>query len=140
MNKYIHYGHDKFNINLFKKIKNRPFLNKPDGGFWASGKHYKYSWKAWCEVENFSLGSFEKFFEFELKENSNILTIDNLDKAIKFNNNKYPIFNKWIDFERLSQNYDGIEILISKDPNLYYYFHGWDCDSILIMNPDIIGS
>ena len=43
-----------------------------------------------------------------------------------------------LDFEKLAQEYDAIEVLISGDPGLYYELYGWDCDSILIMNPEII--
>ena len=52
MNKYIHYGHDKFDIDLFKPIKNRLMFSKPYGGFWASSKNYEFPWFAWCENEN----------------------------------------------------------------------------------------
>lgn len=42
------------------------------------------------------------------------------------------------DFEKLSEEYDVIEVLISEDHRLYHMFYGWDCDSIVIMNPNII--
>ena len=44
----------------------------------------------------------------------------------------------FLDFEELSKKYDAIEVWISKDSNLYFELYGWDCDSILIMNPKII--
>ena len=43
-----------------------------------------------------------------------------------------------LDFEKLSKEYDAIEVFISKDEQLYWDLYGWDCDSILIMNSDII--
>ena len=44
-----------------------------------------------------------------------------------------------IDFESLSKSYDAIELHLSdSEDNLYMMLYGWDCDSILIMNPDVI--
>ena len=41
-----------------------------------------------------------------------------------------------LNFERLlADGVDAVEVEIDK---LYYALYGWDCDSILIMNPDII--
>ena len=41
-----------------------------------------------------------------------------------------------LDFEKLSKDYDAIEVIdIGK---FYWALYGWDCNSILIMNPDIV--
>jgi len=45
---------------------------------------------------------------------------------------------KLLDFEKLAGIYDAIDVSISNDPELHFALYGWDCDSILIMNPDII--
>ena len=44
------------------------------------------------------------------------------------------------DFEKMVEDgVDAIKLNLSKgDYELYYELYGWDCDSILIMNPDII--
>ena len=64
--------------------------------------------------------------------------------------NELPLINKsaftvYIDFEKaVASGIDAIELHISDDTGsnisqqLYYLLYGWDCDSILIMNPDII--
>ena len=54
--------------------------------------------------------------------------------------NKLPLpdINIFLDFEKLSKEYDAIEVNISECRDLYYSLCGWDCDSILIMNSDII--
>lgn len=45
------------------------------------------------------------------------------------------------DFESLASNgVDAIEVFISEDIELYDKLLGWDVDSILIMNPEIIVS
>jgi hypothetical protein len=143
--KYIHYGHDKFDKNLFKEIKNREVFVKPSGGLWASNNNYEISWEKWCINEGFKTDSLKLFFEFKLSENSKILIIDSADKLyklpkIKMNNS--PIlgsYNVYLDFEKLKKDYDAIEVLISKDfDRLYWDLYGWDCDCILIMNKDII--
>ena len=41
-----------------------------------------------------------------------------------------------LDFEKIAEEYDAIEVNI--DNSLYYALYTWDCDSILIMNPNII--
>lgn len=43
-----------------------------------------------------------------------------------------------LDFEKLSETYDAIEVNISSDYMLHHKLFTWDCDSILIMNPKII--
>ena len=44
----------------------------------------------------------------------------------------------FLDFEKLSKSYDVIEVNISADRDLYWELYGWDCDSILVMNPSVI--
>ena len=43
-----------------------------------------------------------------------------------------------IDFEALAREYDVLECSLSKYPSLYWSLYGWDCDSILVMNPNVI--
>ena len=46
---------------------------------------------------------------------------------------------KTVDFEQLIANgIDAIEFNISNDWDLYMALYGWDCDSTLILNPDVI--
>ena len=53
--------------------------------------------------------------------------------------NRYGM-SSWaiLDFEKIYQKYDAVEINISSDYMLYYFLYGWDCDSVLVMNPDVI--
>ncbi|MFR3519297.1 MAG: hypothetical protein ACLTT4_12785 [Coprobacillus cateniformis] len=43
-----------------------------------------------------------------------------------------------LDFEELKRQYDAIEVNISNDYGLYWKLYGWDCDSILVMNSDVV--
>lgn len=139
---YIHYGHDHFNINYFSPVKN--FLpTKPCDGLWACDVESNYNWKDWCEDNDFELDS-NLFFKFKLKENAKILKINDINDLNKIPVISYSPINKIFpkekiyDFESLNGIYDAIEIFISKDPLLYYRFYGWDIDSLLVLNPNVI--
>lgn len=145
MDKYIHYGHTKFDINLFCPIKNRTMFSKPFGGFWASKKNALYGWKDWCENENFMECSDSCSITFSLSDNAKILTINSVKDLKELPKAKQPVevagslFENYIDFEKLLDiGYDAVEVNISSDDRLYMVLYGWDCDSILIMNPKII--
>lgn len=44
-----------------------------------------------------------------------------------------------LDFEKMAKaGFDGMEISISKYPQLYWFLYGWDVDSICIWNPKVI--
>lgn len=140
---YIHYGHDKFRVP--DPIKNIRFFTKPKGGLWASRKDDEDGWKNWCEREEFHLDLLDRSFEFTLKDSANVLVLNDreqLDYLPGLNYDGY-FYNKYewtsecyLDFEKLSKEYDAIELA-----NINYFYwalYGWDCNSILIMNPDIV--
>lgn len=135
---YIHYGHRWFEKDLYTQIRNRKYFAKPFGGLWASNVNSKFGWKDWCKVEEFRDCDKENSFSFTLSDNAKILRI----KSIRDIEN-LPIVDRkssWIclDFEQLSKDYDVIEANISNSDELYFALYGWDCDSILVMNPDVI--
>lgn len=140
---YIHYGHDKFRVP--DPIKNIRFFTKPEGGLWASRKYYEFGWKDWCGNEEFHLDTFDKSFEFTLKDNANVLVLNNRDQLddLPQIGNPELAYNKenwtstcYLDFEKLSQDYDAIELM--NEQVFHWALYGWDCNSILIMNPDIV--
>ncbi len=48
--KYIHYGSEHFDLNIFDPIENWAGRNKPSGGLWSSPVDSPYyDWKEWCE-------------------------------------------------------------------------------------------
>jgi hypothetical protein len=138
--KYIHYGHSNFNKDMFYKIKNDSCFTKPIGGLWASRINAKFVWKEWCEREKFRECHKENSFQFKLKDNSRILKIQNAKQLSKLPKNKSDLSTIYVclDFEKLSKKYDAIEVLISNDNKLYWDLYGWDCDSLLVMNPECI--
>lgn len=153
MKEYIHYGHKYFNKNIFNKIKNDLWIIKPIGGLWASPVDTKYGWKNWCEENDFRECNEENSFKFTLSKNANVCHIysvkdlENLPRQ-ELPPEHYSVNRKYIlDFENMvNSGYDAIELHLSEEvrvsdnfmDNLYWQLYGWDCDSILIMNPDII--
>lgn len=138
---YIHYGHATFDPSLFKPIQNEQCWVKPRGGLWASSIDAKLGWKDWCEREEFRECIEENSFRFTLPE-ANIFVIDSVEKLKGLPTISDPIWEPigtLIDFEKcIELGYDAIELSLSTDRRLYWQLYGWDCDSILVMNPDKI--
>jgi hypothetical protein len=141
---YIHYGSREFDRGKFKSIENIKYNNKPSGGLWASPIEGNNNWKDWCEREHFRNCRKNNSFKFVLKGNANVLRVnscDDLEDIPQFNTAKKQILVNWVlpNFEQLLQDgIDAIEYNLSGDGGLYWAMYGWDCDSILIMNPDVI--
>lgn len=145
---YIHYGHSIFDKEMFVKIKNESNYTKPYGGLWASAVAAKYGWKQWNEDNHFKECKYEDSFCFHIKENAKVLLINAVSDLEKLPRTPDTLglnalkLSMWtcLDFEKIKNEYgyDVIEVNISNDNALYYKLYGWDCDSILIMNPDVV--
>lgn len=137
--RYIHYG--DYVYRTPNPITNKAHWVKPHGGLWASRKDGDFTWKDWCEREEFRTDTFHEFFEFTLKDGARVLTlskIEQLNDLPKFKG--YDPENQYstccLDFESLAKEYDAIELT---DIHAFYFaLYGWDCNCILIMNPDIV--
>jgi hypothetical protein len=142
MNTYIHYGHKEFDINKFITPKSRQWYNKPLGGLWASKVNAKFGWKNWCKRVNCSLCDTKQSFKFKISDNAKILYINCVEDVKKLPDQQTDLSLtclKTVDFERLIEDgVDAIEFNISNDWGLYEALYGWDCDSTLILNPDVI--
>lgn len=152
---YIHYGSNEFDKDLFVPISNFSYWTKPLGGLWASPVNSKNGWYEWCEPQydwrNCEEDAFRtyisKSFTFSLKPGSKIVYIsDVVDLRLLHDmgcctystgkpflyENAVPVES--IDFEKLlSLGYSGVEITIN--PCTYWSLYGWDCDSIVVINP-----
>jgi hypothetical protein len=109
---------------------------------WASPVDAEYGWREWCKAEDFGDLSHSFTFEFE----GNVFVIDDVHDAasmpwiemIEGTNLKCP------DFEAMANlGYDAIYLTAKGQtetrfgpPSLY----GWDCESVLIMNPQGVKS
>ena len=142
MREFIHYGHKEFNPKMFVNITNRILHSKPNGGLWASDINAKYGWKDWCEETEFRECHTDNSFAFCLTPCAKILTINSVKDLEVLPVFKEEIYNAsiWcsLDFGQIARNYDVIEVNISEDSDLYYKLYGWDCDSIVVTNPNVI--
>lgn len=146
---YIHYGSSEFDKEKFVPIRNGHLESKPYGGLWASPADSKYGWKDWCENEGFRLDDLSSSFSFVLSDDSRVLRLrsgKDVDKLPRYNWKCFsggPEFMH-IDFEALMKDYDAVEVHLSEEGlceysnSLYWTMYSWDCDSILIMNPDVV--
>lgn len=154
---YRHYGNNKFDKDNFIKVTNALYSNKPKGGLWASPtKDVDLSWKEWCEQEEFKLGSLDKHFDFTLKDNAKVLTITSIKDLdpLPLREDEDATSNVWVnlDFETIAKEYDAMMVYLYRDTSseeeyyktlirdnsLYYKLYGWDVDSIVVFNPDIV--
>lgn len=146
---YRHYGAEKLNIDFqYRKCLTNNAM-KPRCGLWASRIDSPRSWKQWCEGESFRLSNFEKYFDFKLKPEARICYIHSSEDAenflSRFPGEGYPTFMngtyglpKFPDYRSASKYFDGVEVFISDDPTLYHTLYGWDVDSIVIWNLDVV--
>lgn len=139
---FIHYGHKEFDNNLWEEIHNIKFC-KPYGGLWASDLNAKFGWKDWNEKEHYTECEDNNSFKFKLKKGTKLYTVNNLNDLNQLPlDNSVPIemhkISYCLDFKKIKQNYDAIEVNISNDNNLYWKLYSWDCDNILILNKDCI--
>lgn len=157
---YRHYGSQKFDPKAFIPISNKMFSNKPSGGLWACPTvDVDIGWDQWSRDNEFCTDKLEEYFDFKLKRGAKILVLKNikdLDKLPRVNTEDSEIksllemdsLNSNIDYEELSKNYDGMMVWMyrSKDidttkrlfDGMYYRMYGWDVDTLLVFNPDIV--
>ena len=133
-------------LSEIKSVKNRPFI-KPFGGFWTStytpNNEHPSDWARWCSSEMPDKFN-KKAIILTVKKDAKIFIIDSLDD-VKILKKKYPYNYSMkclciLDWEKISQDYDGVAITSKgqwetrmprdmKDMGLSLY--GWDCESTL---------
>lgn len=106
--------------------------------------------------EEFYVDKLDKYFDFKLKDNARVLRIEkikDLDKLPRVN--IYDGFNALktlntmhfdINFEEIAKNYDAILVYMYRyrdektdwHNNMYFELYGWDVDTLLVLNPDVI--
>lgn len=91
--------------------------------------------------EEFNLERLQTSFTFELKDDAKILLIAKLEDA-----KKYIIDSEYgsisgIDFESImNDGYDAVELIHGNNYRELHFslFNTWDCDSIVILNKNVI--
>ena len=149
---YRHYGALEFSKDIFEPVKNRPHWIKPFGGLWGTPLPETSSgWAQVCRDNEFRVRSLHQWFDFSLSDDAKVYTIANGTDILKLkdmgccgvsHNTSTYIFDlqvDWIDFEGLIiLGYDAVECKLNHET--YWALYGWDCDSILVLNPDVIES
>jgi len=137
--KLITYGlGNTLDVGRIKPIVNRD--SKPVAGLWASPTKSNYGWREFCLREDY--GDLSTSFVFSVT--GNILKIDSKDDL-----EKIEWYCKWgyyfPDFELMQNEVDAIWLTITglfETKNLLnkYVLYGWDCESVLIMNKNVINN
>lgn len=135
----ITYGYTGFELCRFREIRNGMNYVKPHGGLWSSPVESNWGWKDWCKAEEFNLPYLQSHFKF--KYYGNILTIDSLDDLKVILYHQHDGKDK-IDFEFLMEKRVGAIHLTERGQHATHLstpgLYGWDCESVLVMNPNYI--
>ncbi len=126
--KYLSVGTNYIGDLYFQKIQNGNGF-KPYGGLWATKQEEgSVEYNEWidylCQHPYllFYKGQNNMFNQpavfLTLKNNANIFNIDD-QRKIDFIIKKYPDNHGWINYEKLSKDYDGIYIDLSKIENMF---------------------
>ena len=140
---WIHYGSDKFDPELVvansKKLHNRC---KPNG-LWASpDDKLSWTWKRWCESEDFHCDRLNRYFKFRVSSKAKILWVHKLRDIDPYliNGDSGYYFDCKLNTQVLMSKFDGIVLIHGKNYSELHnnFFYTWDVDSICVWNPDVI--
>jgi len=137
---YVHYGSQKYDPEIFQPIRNINSFSKPHGGLWASRDNAEYGWRDWCKDNDYGTIVEENSFRFIVSDTANILYLKTENDLLNLplQRDSRPAYQWYFpDFEKLlADGIDAVEVI--DIDQLYYPLYGWDCESIVVMNPDII--
>ena len=120
------------------------FLNKPDGGLWASPVDSEWGWCDWCSSEDFPI-TLDVWTRFRLDPEARVLEIhclDHLKEVFRRYGRRHPIFGETVlDWGLLRAHYDGVflseqgnrECHLPMDPGAPD-LNGWDCECLLVLD------
>ena len=149
--KFRTYGLGGFNKDFFKKAENnkRWPRNKPIGGLWATPVDAELGWLEWNRRERFMAYDDDDYFEFTLKPDARVYVIKSREDVANLpqlwdNKEMVKLFGYirsydsefYPDFEKIGEEYDAIEF--HENGDTYWALSGWDCDCMLVLNPDAI--
>lgn len=153
---YRHYGSPRFLKYKQDPVSGTRMMKPLGGGLWASPVDSNRIWHQWCIDEHWNEDSLHEYFDFQLTNNAKIFVINSDDdffELIKkypgrptdtFERSLYSSYDEhrevefFPDYLEMIKDYDGLEVNISKDPRLYHLMYGWDVDSIVVWNYDVI--
>lgn len=147
---YRHFGSETFHPEYFGKIINDPNRSKPYGGLWASRVDASHGWEEFCRYGHYQTESLRKHFDFTLLPDANVYTIRSMKDLtiLPMRENPNPaVYGMYLpDFEKCVRlGIDAVELTWYGDEfrqagsgPVGNALRSWDCDSIVILNPDII--
>lgn len=136
-----HYGAAQYDPALFIPIKNDLWV-KPRGGLWTSPLSSRHSWYRFCLENNFRLDELTIWFDLRLV--GRWVTINGQHDLQQLPWLFRGMMSSGPDFEEiLRQGYDAIHLTElgewrTRDPLLRRHLLGWDCESVLILNPEAL--
>lgn len=111
-------------------------------------KNASFGWKNWCAIEEFRECNEDCSFEFVMKDESKIAIISTPSQLSRLPCIKNSRVSSCylIDFEKCVRlGIDAIELCWYGDEyadtasgNLHFELYGWDCDSMVVLNPDAV--
>lgn len=133
----IHFGHDAFDLEKFNPISDAHWV-KPNGGLWASPVSSERGWKEWCEAEDF--GSLDTSFSFMAR--GRFLVVDGKSDMDELSWIDIPS-SPFISFEiLLACGIDAVHLTDKGETETRFTrprsLYGWDCESVLVMNPECV--
>lgn len=146
-----HFGSKEFVYSKFKQIKNNhQRFNKPVGGLWTSPADSTNSWLHFCLNNNFNKEKLNNSFSFQINKEAKGLVVDkdcDLESLPTttfsyLDGSKITIF----DFEKMAKEFDYLHFKFDGGSTMRYdfddwrTFYGWDCETVLVFNPNIIHS
>ena len=151
---FVSYGTDKFDKDSVKPVElgNNPLRyriainrNKPYGGLWASPLTSTKGWGEWCSDNDFRLDTLSHHFLFKLSPYARIYVIDTMDDLRTISDMKDEYGRRFMDFHRLSQDYDGVFVTANAASRLRQHsdmylsdLNSWDVESLCVWNADVI--
>jgi hypothetical protein len=137
----IHYGAKKYIESSIKPISNENWV-KPKGGLWTSPVDSNWGWKDWCEGAEFRQCHESNSFKLKFNPDTKIILIDSLKDLIELpllDIGLGSIKREYPDFSFLSTMCDAIWLTEKGQGETHLTYpislYGWDCESVLIMNP-----
>lgn len=136
--KKLHYTENK--IEKIKSVSQGPSY-KPDGFWYSCGRE----WERWASVNMYPMDSIE--YVYSLETSSRVLLIDNKEKFHNFEQEFLVDASDKksdIDWDRVTEQYSGIEICPHQSTAEYYWYLGWDIasgcvwDSVGVSNIELV--
>ncbi len=148
-------GADAYDPDVVTPVRNHTGIPKPDGGTWLSPLHADgtTTWSRWCaDVDSGDWVRGKRTHPVGLRPDARVLKVDSMPDllaAVDAHGGVAHNEEVHLDFEELARHYDAMWVTgagmeatrygpggYDKGENLY----SWDIESVLIFNPDAIGS